>query len=264
MWRVMFSISTIASSTRTPVIRHSASRLIWLRVKPNHCMKAKVGSAASGIASAAMPVARQSRRNRNTIATASSAPSISASIEALYCCLVKSTVVKTCLRWMLGFSVVILASSACTRLSVSTSEAPLAFSTPKVLGGRDAGRLHARRIEIDADLPIDAARAVDLRDAADREQPLVDRVVHEPGELLLGHAGGADRVVDDRTAVDFLAADLRFEDARRQVGAHACHGVAHVGGGAIDRRADLEFHEHQRLPFGGTRDDVLDVADLGD
>ena len=81
MWREMFSISTIASSTSTPVTRDSASRLIWLSVKPIHCMKAKVGSADSGIASAAMPVARQSRRNTNTITTASSAPSISALIE---------------------------------------------------------------------------------------------------------------------------------------------------------------------------------------
>ena len=55
------------------------------------------------------------------------------------------------------------------------------------LDGRDAERLHARRIEIDADLAVDAAPAVDLRNAGDRQQPLGDRVVDEPGELLLGH-----------------------------------------------------------------------------
>ena len=103
--------------------------------------------------------------------------------------------------------------------------------------------LHARRIEIDADLATHAARALDLRHAGHGQQPLVDRVVDEPGQLFLGHAGGADRVVDDRAAVDFLAPDLRLEDALRQIGAHARHRIAHVGGGAIDRRADLEFDE---------------------
>jgi len=35
MWRTMFSISTIASSTRTPATRLSASSESWLSVKPN-------------------------------------------------------------------------------------------------------------------------------------------------------------------------------------------------------------------------------------
>ncbi len=44
-------------------------------------MNQKVGIAASGIATALMKVARQSRRNRNTTRIASTAPSIIASIE---------------------------------------------------------------------------------------------------------------------------------------------------------------------------------------
>src|SRR6185437_7672707 len=49
LWRTMFSISTIASSTRTPETSDSASRLTWLSENPIHCMKRKVGMAASGM-----------------------------------------------------------------------------------------------------------------------------------------------------------------------------------------------------------------------
>ena len=76
--RTMFSISTIASSTSTPATSDSASKLIVLRVKSCQYMKANVGIADSGIASAEIAVARQSRRKMNTTSTARSEPSIMA------------------------------------------------------------------------------------------------------------------------------------------------------------------------------------------
>ncbi len=78
MWRTMFSISTIASSTSTPATSDSASRLMELSVKSSHSMAAKVGIADSGMASAEMSVARVLRRNRNTTRTARIEPSTSA------------------------------------------------------------------------------------------------------------------------------------------------------------------------------------------
>src|SRR5205823_3701012 len=78
MWRTMFSISTMASSTSTPATSDRASRLIEFSVKPIHCMNANVGIADSGMASAEISVARVSRRNRNTTSTASTEPSSSA------------------------------------------------------------------------------------------------------------------------------------------------------------------------------------------
>ena len=48
-------------------------------------MTQKVGIADSGMASAEMKVARQSRRKKNTTITASTAPSIIAAIELEYC-----------------------------------------------------------------------------------------------------------------------------------------------------------------------------------
>ena len=77
MWRTMFSISTIASSTRMPVTRVTASRLTKLSEKPIRCIAAKVGMMDSGRAAAESRVARQSRRNSSTTRVASAAPSIS-------------------------------------------------------------------------------------------------------------------------------------------------------------------------------------------
>ncbi len=78
MWRTMFSISTMASSTSTPATSERASRLIELSVKSIHCMKANAGIADIGMASAEISVARTLRRNRNTTSTASTEPSTSA------------------------------------------------------------------------------------------------------------------------------------------------------------------------------------------
>ena len=88
MCRTMFSISTIASSTRTPATRPSASSDIVLSVKPIRLISQKVGIEDSGIAIAETIVARQSRRKKNTTITARTAPSTIADIEDLYCSLV--------------------------------------------------------------------------------------------------------------------------------------------------------------------------------
>ena len=71
----MFSISTIASSTRMPVDSVIASRLTMLSEKPSTSMTQKAGRMDSGSVMAAITVARRSRRNRNTTSTASAAPS---------------------------------------------------------------------------------------------------------------------------------------------------------------------------------------------
>ena len=80
-WRTMFSISTIASSTRMPTTTDSASSVMMLRVKPNRYITAKVGITDSGSATAEIQVARQSRRNSQTTSSASTAPSYSIVID---------------------------------------------------------------------------------------------------------------------------------------------------------------------------------------
>ena len=59
MWRTMFSISTIASSTRMPVTSVIASRLTRLSEKPIASIIQKVGMMESGIAMAVTMVARK-------------------------------------------------------------------------------------------------------------------------------------------------------------------------------------------------------------
>ena len=83
MWRTMFSISTMASSTRMPVTSVIASRLMKLNENPISHIAPKAGMMESGRAMAASTVARQSRRNRNTTRVASAAPSSSDSIAEL-------------------------------------------------------------------------------------------------------------------------------------------------------------------------------------
>ena len=80
MWRTMFSISTIASSTRMPVTSVIASRLTRLSEKPIASIAQKVGMTESGSAIAVTSVARMSRRKMNTTTMARAAPSISVSM----------------------------------------------------------------------------------------------------------------------------------------------------------------------------------------
>ncbi|MOA06678.1 hypothetical protein D3C78_1263320 [compost metagenome] len=79
----MFSISTMASSTRIPVASVSARKLTRLSEKPMISMIQKVGIAESGSATAAIRVARQLRRKSRTTMTARIAPSIKVSSAAL-------------------------------------------------------------------------------------------------------------------------------------------------------------------------------------
>ena len=76
-WRIMFSTSTIASSTKTPMTNDSANNEIILRLNPNKYIPKKVGITDNGNATAATKVARILRKNKNTTTTASNPPSIS-------------------------------------------------------------------------------------------------------------------------------------------------------------------------------------------
>ncbi|MNE83779.1 hypothetical protein D3C77_193260 [compost metagenome] len=82
MWRTMFSISTMASSTRMPIVSDRASSVTTFSDWSIGPRMAKVGISDIGMAVAAISVARQSRRKMNTTITARAAPSSSASSEA--------------------------------------------------------------------------------------------------------------------------------------------------------------------------------------
>ena len=75
MWRTMFSISTMASSTRIPVDSVMARKETRLSEKPSRSIAQNAGKIDSGSEIAAMMVARMSRRNNSTMMTARMAPS---------------------------------------------------------------------------------------------------------------------------------------------------------------------------------------------
>ncbi|VWB54284.1 hypothetical protein BST28156_02533 [Burkholderia stagnalis] len=87
----MFSTSTIASSTSTPITRISASIVSWFSEKPSHAIARNAGRIDSGSADADTSVARQSRRNSHTITTASTQPSSSARIAPSNTCWIGAT-----------------------------------------------------------------------------------------------------------------------------------------------------------------------------
>ena len=73
----MFSRTTMASSISRPTDSVSAISVIMLMVNPNRFMKKKVPISAMGSVRPVMTVERHEFRNRKTISTVSSAPSIS-------------------------------------------------------------------------------------------------------------------------------------------------------------------------------------------
>ena len=126
MCLTMFSISTIASSTSTPATSASASSESWFKLKPSRSMNQKVGIADSGMATAEIAVARQSRRKKNTTTTARIAPSIIAAMALSYWSSVYLTVLNSGMNFTPGFAASISAIFSSASSKTVTSEAPLA------------------------------------------------------------------------------------------------------------------------------------------
>ena len=71
----MFSIATVASSTRMPTASARPPSVMTLMVWPAPHSAITAASSANGIVTTTMPALRQSRRNTSTISPVSSAPS---------------------------------------------------------------------------------------------------------------------------------------------------------------------------------------------
>ena len=110
-------------------------------------------------------------------------------------------------------------------------------------GGGDALRLERGGIEDHADRSVDSADALDGGDAREAEQPLGDRIVDVPAQLLERHVGGLRADVGDRLVLGVDPRDLRLEDAVGKGAADLRDRVADVVDGAIGRRAELELDE---------------------
>ncbi len=119
------------------------------------------------------------------------------------------------------------------------------------LNGSDPERLHTSRVQLDANLTVDATAARNLGHACDRQEALRHGVIDEPGKSFLGHFWRADGVIDDGAAVDIDPVNLRFLDSIRQIRSHFRHCVAHIRDRTVDRCADLELNEYAGHAFDG-------------
>ncbi len=120
------------------------------------------------------------------------------------------------------------------------------------------------RIELDADFPIDAAVAVQLRHALHRQDALGDIVVDVPRQLFGRHVGGADGIGQKRAAGGVVdARNDRILHVRRQVAAHTGDGVAHVVGGLFQVGVEGKLDNGGRSAFIDRRVDMAHPAQAG-
>ena len=119
----------MASSTKTPITNVIPSRLRLLKVNPNQEKHKKVGIIERGIATAAIAVARLSRKNKYTTIIVNKVPSIKFQRVALYIFSVSVTNENICLNLILWFACVICFSLIFTFLATVTSLLPLLRNT---------------------------------------------------------------------------------------------------------------------------------------
>ena len=126
----------MASSTRTPITRESASRVTMLRLKPSHTIPAKAGITDSGKATADISVARHSRKNIQTTITASSAPSYSNLSELRYSSCTGVTKSNASVRTMCSWRCFSSLRASLTALPTTISLSPRLRATSKPTTGR--------------------------------------------------------------------------------------------------------------------------------
>ena len=82
---LIFSITTMASSTKMPILKVSAMKVKRFKSKPIKSMRKKVEMMEVGIAMDAMSVALLLRKNKNTISTVKTMPKSMSSITCIKC-----------------------------------------------------------------------------------------------------------------------------------------------------------------------------------
>ncbi len=109
--------------------------------------------------------------------------------------------------------------------------------------------------------PADARHAADALDAL---QGPYDRVVDEPGKLLLGQRGRLDGIRHDRQAGDIEPLDDRVVDSLRQLSTDPVDRVLDLVRRAVEWDAELELQRGRGTALDDIRDDVLDPGDARD
>ena len=140
----MFSTSTMASSTNTPITRDNASRVTVLMEKPRYAIPMNAGMTDKGSATAETMVERRLPKNSHTTTTASKAPSKSMVMEASNSSATGFTKSKACVISRSGCWVLSSCSAACTAAPTSISLAPLLRVISNPTTGTPLSKANAR------------------------------------------------------------------------------------------------------------------------
>src|SRR5437868_2222572 len=260
MWRTMFSISTMASSTRIPVDSVIARNETRFSEKPKMSIAQNAGKIDSGSEIAAMMVARRSRKNSSTITTARKAPSNNVDFAAAEQRDHGAGEIVQRLGAGKGADrLVVLADfgAAAGEVDIGAAQALADIDGSQPRGLQPVG------IERDQDFALDTANTLDLGDAAHALQRAFDDVVDEIGQLFRRLAGRDRSISDDRQANHVDALYQRLVDVLRQVGAHPRDGILDVVQCPIGIGLERELDRRQRQTVGDRGGDVAHAFDAG-
>ncbi len=129
--------------------------------------------------------------------------------------------------------------------------------------GGGAQRLQLERVQQNLHLAVHPAHAVDRAHTAHRQQQLADVVFDEPGNGLVVHLVGADRVGQHRATGQLDLVDDGFLQVRRQIATHLGHGRTHIVQRLLGVLLDAELGgdgDHTVLHLGV---DVLEALQRG-
>src|SRR3569833_2365187 len=250
IWRTMFSIITIASSTTKPVPMVSAISDRLSSEKPQNHMTPKVAISDNGSATPAMIVALIVRRKTNT--TITTRATLSASVNCTSCTEARIVPVRSLTMvsvapagsdrrsrgsspWIrCTVSMTLAPGWRCTSRTIAGSplyQAPtLVFSRPSTTSAMSESSTGSpRQVGLDADRRLDAALYRDVADAAHLGEARRHHRVGEVAERALVDGLGGQRHGDDRRVG---RVHLGIE---RRVGEVARQGR----GGRVDRRLNV-------------------------
>ena len=119
-------------------------------------------------------------------------------------------------------------------------------------------------VNIDVNLPVDAADAGNRADTAHFHQRARQFMIDQPRQINVVHVVGFDGEKQQRARGKFNAVDNRILHCVGQVGAHAVDGRAHVVLRFVGVFFQPEFHRHGDGAVADGGADVFQAANGGD
>ncbi len=131
----------------------------------------------------------------------------------------------------------------------------------RLRGDAPGTKLHL--IQLDTDLAVGTAVAVNAANTRAPLQCTGDRVIDKPRQLFHRHVGGRDRKGHDRLALDVDTADDRLVDICRQIAADLVDRVLHILNRLVGRHIHVELDKGLALAVGDLGRHLLDAGNTG-